>query len=76
MPVITIHLTAEGATAGTQSITAEQKAQLISGVTQVLVDVLAKPPDTTYVIIDEVPLDNWGWGGLPTAQYREKRKTL
>ena len=28
-----------------------------------LVDVLGKKPSTTVVVIDEVPIDNWGMGG-------------
>jgi 4-oxalocrotonate tautomerase len=23
------------------------------------------------VVIEEVELDNWGWGGLPALQYRQ-----
>ena len=34
--------------------TAEQKAELIRGVTQLLVEVLHRNPETTVVIIDEV----------------------
>lgn len=56
MPYVNIKITREGATA-------EQKAQLIKGVTQVLVDVLGKNPNTTVVVIDEVDTDNWGIGG-------------
>jgi 4-oxalocrotonate tautomerase len=39
----------------------------------VLLDVLNKPLESTYVVIEEVDLDNWGWGGLPTVQYRRQR---
>ena len=44
-------------------LTADQKAELIRGVTQLLVDVLGKNPATTVVVIDEVDTDNWGIGG-------------
>lgn len=40
-----------------------KKAQLIAGVTQLLVDVLDKNPRTTFVVIDEIDTDNWGIGG-------------
>ncbi|HEY9043958.1 MAG TPA: 4-oxalocrotonate tautomerase family protein [Rheinheimera sp.] len=63
MPYVNIKVTREG-------VTAEQKAALIQGVTQLLVDVLNKSPATTVVVIDEVALDNWGIGGLPVEQYR------
>jgi 4-oxalocrotonate tautomerase len=56
MPFVNIRITRDGATA-------EQKARLIQGVTQLLVDVLNKNPNTTHVIIDEVDTDNWGVGG-------------
>ena len=36
-------------------------------------DVLGKPLDSTFVIIEEVDTDNWGWGGLPAREYRRRR---
>ena len=56
MPYVNITITREGASA-------EQKTALIAGVTQLLVDVLGKNPQTTMVVIDEVDTDNWGIGG-------------
>ena len=56
MPYVNIRITREGATT-------EQKAALIKGATQLLVDVLGKNPATTVVVIDEVDTDNWGIGG-------------
>jgi len=56
MPYVNIRITREGATP-------EQKAQLIRGATQLLVDVLGKNPATTVVVIDEVDTDNWGIAG-------------
>ncbi len=63
MPYINIKITREGATA-------EQKAELIDGVTDLLVRVLDKSPATTFVVIDEVAMEDWGIGGLPVAEYR------
>ncbi|MCU0733326.1 MAG: 4-oxalocrotonate tautomerase family protein [Hyphomonas sp.] len=68
MPYVNIKITREGATPA-------QKAQLIAGVTQLLVDVLDKSPATTFVVIDEVALEDWGIGGLPVNAYREKIPT-
>jgi 4-oxalocrotonate tautomerase len=65
MPYVNIKITKEGATS-------EKKAQLIQGVTQLLKDVLAKNPQTTVVVIDEVETDNWGIGG-ETVTVRRKR---
>jgi 4-oxalocrotonate tautomerase len=64
MPYVNIKITREGATA-------EQKARLIKGVTDLLVEVLDKSPATTFVVIDEVALEDWGVGGLPVEAYRQ-----
>ncbi len=63
MPYVNIKITREGATAA-------QKAELIRGVTDLLVRVLDKSPASTFVIIDEVATEDWGIGGLPVEQYR------
>lgn len=65
MPYVNIKITDE-------QVTREQKAALISGVTQLLVDVLNKNPATTVVVIDEVNTDNWGVGGEAVTTLREK----
>ena len=65
MPYINIKITDE-------QVTREQKAELISGVTQLLVDVLNKDPAMTVVVIDEVNTDNWGIGGEAITALREK----
>ncbi|MGM3173783.1 2-hydroxymuconate tautomerase family protein [Dickeya lacustris] len=65
MPFVNIRITKDGATA-------EQKQQLIAGVTQLLVDTLGKNPATTVVIIDEVETDNWGIGGESVTTRRQK----
>lgn len=64
MPYINIKVTDEG-------VTKEQKQKLIAGVTQLVVDILNKNPETTHVVIDEVPQDNWGVRG---KQYSELNK--
>lgn len=46
-------------------VTAEQKAALIKGATDLLFDVLNKPREATSVVIDEIDSDNWGVGGEP-----------
>jgi len=66
MPYVNIKITREGGT------TPEQKAALIKGVTDVLVTVLDKSPATTFVVVDEVELENWGIGGLPVNEYRRR----
>lgn len=66
MPYVNIQVTREG-------VTREQKAELIAGVTELLVRVLHKNPATTHVVIDEIDLDNWGVGGLPVAEFRKRK---
>lgn len=75
MPMVTVQLTREGTEPGVREVTAEQKAAIIAGMSQVLLEVLGKPLDSTWVVIDEVPLENWGWGGMPVAEYRRLRGT-
>ena len=65
MPFVNIRITRDGATA-------EQKARLIEGVTNLLRDVMGKNPQTTVVIIDEVETDNWGIGGETVTVRRAK----
>jgi 4-oxalocrotonate tautomerase len=67
MPFVNIRITRDGTTA-------EQKATLIKGATQLLVDVLGKNPQTTVVIIDEVDTDNWGIGGETVTVRRKQGK--
>lgn len=68
MPYVNIQVTREGGT------TPSQKAALIKGVTEVLQEVLNKKPDSTFVVIEEVEMENWGAGGLPVEEYRRQRK--
>ena len=72
MPIVTIQITREGTQPGTDAATAEEKAALIKGVSQLLLAVLKKPLESTFVVIDEVDTENWGWGGLPVLDYRKK----
>jgi len=65
MPYVNIKITREGATTA-------QKAQLITGVTELLQEVLGKNPATTVVVIDEVETDNWGIGGESVTVRRQR----
>ncbi|GHA76874.1 tautomerase family protein [Cognatilysobacter bugurensis] len=65
MPYIHIRITREG-------VTREQKAKLIAGATNLVVDVLGKDPMTTHVVIDEVDPDNWGVAGLAVPEFRKR----
>jgi 4-oxalocrotonate tautomerase len=67
MPFVNIKITRDGATP-------EQKAELIQGVTDLLVRVLHKNPATTVVVIEEVDTDNWGIGGATVTAIRRQNK--
>src|SRR4051812_2377200 len=73
MPIVPTQVTREGSAPGRSSVTADEKAALIAGVSQLLLDVLHKPLDSTFVVIEEVELENWGWGGLPVVEFRKRR---
>ena len=65
MPIVTIQITREGTTP-------EQKAALIKGATDLMANVLNKPPGLTFVVIQEVEMADWGVNGLPVAEYRRQ----
>jgi len=65
MPIVTIQITREGTTP-------EQKSALIKGATDLMVNVLGKPPALTFVIIQEVEMEDWGVDGLPSAEHRRQ----
>lgn len=66
MPYVNIQITREG-------VTAEQKAELIHGATELLVRVLDKDPALTFVLIDEVETDNWGVAGRSVSTLRRQQ---
>lgn len=68
MPYVNVKITREGATAA-------QKAEIIAGVTELLVRVLDKDPATTFVLIDEVAPEDWGVAGVPTHEYRRRTRS-
>ncbi len=73
MPYVNIKVTQEGGPNG-DGPSDEDKSRLIAGVTELLHDVLGKDPSTTFVVIDEVPLTNWGISGLAVEEFRQRRK--
>ena len=65
MPFVNIKITKEG-------VNAEKKAELIRGVTRLLADVLGKNPATTFVLIEEIEMDNWGIAGESVTERRKR----
>lgn len=45
------------------TLTDEQKRELVARFTRDLQEVAGKPPEYTYVVIEEVPDTNWGHRG-------------
>ncbi|MBR4098285.1 MAG: 4-oxalocrotonate tautomerase family protein, partial [Campylobacter sp.] len=66
MPYINIRVTKENG-----KPTAEQKAQLIEGATELVSRVLGRNKSSTVVIIDEIDMQNYGLGGESIKSIRE-----
>lgn len=67
MPYINVRITKD-------SVTTEQKAQIVSEMTDTLRRVLGKKPEHTHIIIDEIEPENWGFSGLLTTEFRKQEK--
>lgn len=61
MPYVTIRLTGE-------KINEQQSATLIRETTDMLVRVLGKNPETTWVLIEELNPQHWGIAGESVAE--------
>lgn len=68
MPYINIRVTKENG-----EPTAEQKAQLIDRVTELVSQVLGRNKASTVVIIDEIDMQNYGLGGESIKSIRERK---
>ena len=68
MPLVTITLAKrEPATSP------EKKAEIIAGVTELLVETLDKRAEDVVVLIEELDPDNWGQGGITASEIRRRR---
>jgi 4-oxalocrotonate tautomerase len=59
-------------TGGQQPGTAEQKATLIKGITDLLAEVITRGPKTFLAIIDEIDTDNYGISGETITVHRRQ----
>ncbi|MCS7103416.1 MAG: 4-oxalocrotonate tautomerase family protein [Candidatus Korarchaeum sp.] len=50
-----------------EGFSSEAKRKVIEGVTKVFVD-LSIPPEAVEVVINEVPMDNWGVAGQQASE--------
>lgn len=65
MPYVNVRITKDG-------VTIEQKRQMVKEFTETLVSVLGKRPEHIHITIDEVELENWGFAGMLTSEYRKQ----
>lgn len=56
----------------TPGASAEKKAELIKKITQLMVDVLGKNPETTHVVLEEISTESWGIAGETVASRRAR----
>lgn len=68
MPYVNVKITRGG-------VTAEQKAEIVSDITNSLVRVLGKKPEHTHIVIDEIDPENWGFAGMLTTEYRKAQES-
>ncbi|GAA7623830.1 4-oxalocrotonate tautomerase family protein [Helicobacter pylori] len=70
MPFVNVRITKEQGCP-----TAEQKKELIVGITELLSKVLNKNKASTVVIIDEIDTDNYGLGGKSITEVRKQTES-
>lgn len=66
MPYVNVQIT-EGATR-------EQKAGLVEDITRSLVERLGKKPEHIHIVIQEIALEDWGFSGVLTDEYRARHE--
>ncbi len=69
MPYVNIKITGDE-----EAPTAEQKKELIAGVTDLVGRVLKKNTANMVVIIEEIPMDSYGIGGKTARERRAEQK--
>jgi 4-oxalocrotonate tautomerase len=62
MPYVNIQIT--------RGATRDQKKQLVSRVTDALVEVLGKKPEHTHIVIQEIADEDWGFSGMLTDDWK------
>ena len=64
MPYVNVRILRNG-------VTPEQKARIVSEITQTLKTVLGKKPEHTHIVIDEIDPENWGFSGKLTSELND-----
>lgn len=65
MPYVNIQMT--------KGASRQQKAHLVRDVTDSLVRELGKRPEQIHVVIQEIEEEDWGFEGLLTDEWKERR---
>jgi 4-oxalocrotonate tautomerase len=66
MPFVNVKITSG------PEVTREKKAAVVAGISNVLVDILQKKPESIHIVIDEVDPDNWGFTGALVSELRKQ----
>ena len=66
MPIVTVQML--------EGRSPVQKKELIRHVTGAITQTLDVPPERVRVILEEMPFEHYGIGGLPVLEYREQTK--
>lgn len=69
MPYVNIKVTGDEERPST-----EQKKALVAGVTKLIGEVLGKNTTHLVVVIDEIPMENYGIGGKTVRELRKSQK--
>ncbi|WP_163532898.1 tautomerase family protein [Helicobacter suis] len=67
MPLVNIKVAKEAT-----PLNAKEKKALIEGATDLLVNILGKPKARTFVIVEEIDPDSYGFGGESITEVRKK----
>ena len=65
MPYVNVKITKDG-------VSRKQKEKIVQDFTRSLVETLGKKPEHIHIVIDEVEVDNWGYAGMLTSEYRQR----
>ncbi|WP_096084980.1 tautomerase family protein [Agaribacterium haliotis] len=65
MPYVNVQITA--------GATRQQKKEIVKDITDSLQRVLAKKPEHTHIVIQEIEEENWGYAGLLTDDWKKSQ---
>jgi 4-oxalocrotonate tautomerase family enzyme len=50
-----------------------QKAEIVAGVTSLLVGILGKKPEHIHIVLQEIDEEDWGYAGLLTDDWKRSQ---